>query len=93
MIEIPRGTSPKPIEIKFTHTDIAVDAQGNDVHKDLSPVSVASSFSGELCYRLEGTTFNPVVSNCDNSVGDAASSDIRQIRFQNDAGYDNVLRQ
>jgi hypothetical protein len=87
-IEIPHGKSSKPIEIKFTHIDIAVDAQLNDVYKDFSPTTVASSFSGELCYRLEGTTFNPVMSNCDNSIGDAAGTDVRQIRFQNDAAYD-----
>jgi hypothetical protein len=87
-LAIPHGTSSKPVEIKFTYIDIAVDARLNDVYKEFSPITISPSFSGELCYRLEGTTFNPVMSNCDNSIGDAASTDVRQIRFQNDAAYD-----
>ena len=86
-LEIPAETSPKPIEIKFLK-GTGVNAQGNDAYAEFSTATIPASFSGELCYRVEGTLVNPVVSNCDNSVGDATSSDARQIRFQNDAGYD-----
>lgn len=86
-IEIPSETSPKPIEIKFLK-GTGVNAEFNNQYTEISTVTIPASFSGELCYRVEGTLVNPVVSNCDNSVGDATNSDVRQIRFQNDAGYD-----
>lgn len=86
-LEIPPETSPKPIEIKFLK-GIGVNAKAEDTYAEFSTVTIPASFSGELCYRVEGTLVNPVVSNCDNSIGDATSSDVRQIRFQNDAGYD-----
>jgi hypothetical protein len=86
-LEIPAETSPKPIEIKFLN-GTGINAQGNDQYAEFSTVTIPASFSGELCYRVEGTLVNPVVSNCDNSIGDATNSDVRQIRFQNDAGYD-----
>lgn len=86
-LEIPPDAPPKPIEIKFLK-GTGINAQGNDTYAEFSKTTIPASFSGELCYRVEGTLVNPVVSNCDNSVGDATSSDARQIRFQNDAGYD-----
>lgn len=86
-LEIPQETSPKPIEIKFLK-GTGIDTQGNDIYAEFSTATVPASFNSELCYRVEGTLVNPVVSNCDNSIGDATSSDVRQIRFQNDAGYD-----
>lgn len=86
-LEIPLETSPKPIEVKFLK-GTGVNAQINSQYAEFSTVAIPPTFSGELCYRVEGTLVNPVVSNCDNSIGDATSSDIRQIRFQNDAGYD-----
>ncbi len=86
-LEIPAETSPKPIEIKFLK-GTGVDAQGNDTYAEFSTATIPASFNAELCYRMEGTLVNPVMSNCDNSIGDATSSDVRQIRFQNDAGYD-----
>lgn len=86
-IEIPSETSPKPIEIKFLK-GTGINAQGNDLYAEFSTATISASFSGELCYRVEGTLVNPVVSNCDNSIGDAANSDVRQVRFQNDAAYD-----
>lgn len=78
-IEIPKSAPNVPIQIKF-YTDPPL--------KVFSTSTISSTFTGELCYRTEGTIFSPVVSNCDNSVGDAASSDVRQIRFQNDSGFD-----
>jgi hypothetical protein len=86
-LEIPAETAPKPIEIKFLKST-GVNAQGNDQYAEFSTATIPATFNGELCYRVEGTLVNPVVSNCDNSIGDATSSDVRQIRFQNDAGYD-----
>lgn len=86
-LEIPSETSPKPIEIKFLK-GTGIDTQGNDIYAEFSTATIPASFNSELCYRVEGTLVNPVVSNCDNSIGDATSSDVRQIRFQNDAGYD-----
>jgi len=86
-LEIPSETSPKPIEIKFLK-GTGITAQITSQYAEFSTVTIPASFSGELCYRVEGTLVNPVVSNCDNSIGDATNSDVRQIRFQNDAGYD-----
>lgn len=86
-IEIPPDVSPAPIEIKFLK-GTGVTAQIKSEYAEFSTVTLPASFNGELCYRMEGTLVNPVVSNCDNSIGDATSSDARQIRFQNDAGYD-----
>jgi hypothetical protein len=86
-LEIPAETSPKPIEIKFLK-GTGVNAQLNSQYAEFSTATIPASFNAELCYRMEGTLVNPVVSNCDNSIGDATSSDVRQIRFQNDAGYD-----
>jgi hypothetical protein len=86
-IEIPAEISPKPIVIKFLK-GTGVTAQIQSEYAEFSSATIPASFSGEPCYRVEGTLVNPVVSNCDNSIGDATSSDIRQIRFQNDAGYD-----
>lgn len=86
-LEIPAETAPKPIEIKFLK-GTGVNAQGNDTYAEFSTATIPAAFNAELCYRMEGTLVNPVVSNCDNSVGDATNSDVRQIRFQNDAGYD-----
>lgn len=86
-LEIPSETSPKPIEIKFLK-GTGITARVTSQYAEFSTVTIPASFSGELCYRVEGTLVNPVLSNCDNSVGDATNSDVRQIRFQNDAGYD-----
>lgn len=49
---------------------------------------VAADFQGELCFKSEGTTVNPTGSTCDDTVGVVGGSDTRQIKFQNDAGYD-----
>jgi hypothetical protein len=78
-IEIPYSAPNVPIQVKL-YSDPPL--------KVFSTNTINSSFTGQLCYRTEGTIFSPVVSNCDNSVGDAASSDVRQIRFQNDSGFD-----
>ena len=86
-LEIPPDISPKPIAIKFLK-GTGITAQIRSEYAEFSTVTIPAFFNGELCYRVEGTLVNPVVSNCDNSIGDATSSDVRQIRFQNDAGYD-----
>jgi hypothetical protein len=78
-IEIPKSAPNVPIQVKF---------YSDPPTKLFSTNTISSTFTGELCYRTEGTIFSPVVSNCDNSVGDAASGDVRQIRFQNDSGFD-----
>ena len=78
-IEIPYSAPNVPIQVKF-YSDPPL--------KVFSTNTISSTFTGQLCYRTEGTIFSPAVSNCDNSVGDASDSNVRQIRFQNDAGYD-----
>lgn len=42
---------------------------------------------GDVCFKVEGTMASPNVSRCDESVG-VMGSDVRQVRFQNDAWYD-----
>lgn len=78
-IEIPQGTSPTPIRIAFRN-----QWNGN---KTFFTMTASANFTGELCYKIEGTTFAPTAATCDDTVGDT-SGDTRQIRFQNDAGYD-----
>lgn len=78
-IEIPYSAPNVPIQVKFYSTPPT---------KMFSTNRINSKFTGALCYRTEGTIISPVVSACDNSVGDGAGTDVRQIRFQNDSGFD-----
>ncbi len=78
-IEIPYSAPNVPIQVKF-YSDPPL--------KVFSTKTISSTFSGEMCYRTEGTIFSPVVSNCDNSIGDSSDLNVRQIRFQNDSGFD-----
>ena len=50
-------------------------------------MTASADFTGELCYKVEGASFAPTAATCDDTVGDT-SGETRQIRFQNDAGYD-----
>jgi hypothetical protein len=78
-IEVPNGTSSTPIKINFINH-----------FKSGTPfttMTATADFTGELCYKVEGTAFAPTAATCDDTVGDT-SGETRQIRFQNDAGYD-----
>lgn len=80
-VYVPIGTSNKPIEIQVrnswkSHSDPAV-----------ATFTAPANFNGELCYKTEGTTFNPVASNCDGEKG-VADNDAREIKFDNGGGYD-----
>lgn len=78
-IEVPNGTSPTPIKINFiNHWKNAIP---------FSTMTATADFTGELCYKVEGTTFAPTAATCDDTVGDT-TGETRQIRFQNDAGFD-----
>lgn len=77
-IEVPVTQSTKPITVTI---------QNNWSGKQFFTTPVAANFTGELCFKSEGTTFSPNASTCDGTVGDT-SGETRQIRFQNDAGYD-----
>jgi|CXWL01.1.fsa_nt_gi hypothetical protein len=78
-IEVPNGTSPTPIKINFiNHWKNAIP---------FSTMTATADFTGELCYKVEGTTFAPTAATCDDTVGDT-SGETRQIRFQNDSGFD-----
>lgn len=79
-IEVPNGTSLTPIKIEFLNNNWS----GN---KTFSTMNASANFTGELCYKVEGTTFAPTAATCDDTVGDT-SGKTRQIRFQNEAGYD-----
>lgn len=78
-IEIPYSAPNVPIQVKF-YTAPSL--------KVFSTNTISSTFTGQLCYRTEGTLMSPTVSNCDNSVGDASDANVRQIRFQNDSAFD-----
>ena len=78
-IEVPNGTSLTPLKIEFRNKWNA--------NKTFSTMTAPADFTGELCYKVEGTTFAPTAATCDDTVGDT-SGNTRQIRFQNDAGYD-----
>ncbi len=78
-IEVPNGTSLTPVKIEFLNK-----WNGN---KTFSTMNASANFTGELCYKVEGTTFAPTAATCDDTVGDT-TGETRQIRFQNDAGYD-----
>ncbi len=75
-VEVPFTSSTTPIKIRFL-----------SYNKEFNSTTVAANFTGELCYKLEGTAFAPTAATCDDTVGDT-SGETRQIRFQNDAGYD-----
>lgn len=78
-IEVPNGTSLTPIKIEFLNNNWSV--------KTFSTMNASANFTGELCYKVEGTTFAPTAATCDDTVGDT-SGKTRQIRFQNDAWFD-----
>jgi len=77
-IEVPNSASNKPVKISLINKWTG---------KEISAFTAAASFTGELCYKVEGTNVNPTAATCDDTVGDT-SGETRQIRFQNDAGYD-----
>lgn len=77
-IEVPNGTSPTPIKVSIYN---------NSGAKLITETPVSANFTGELCYKVEGATFAPTAATCDDTVGDT-TGETRQIRFQNDAGYD-----
>ncbi|MBK7708104.1 MAG: hypothetical protein IPJ30_20730 [Acidobacteria bacterium] len=80
-IEIPIGVSKSPVSVEIW-------AYGIDRTRRLVTTMTASgSFTGELCYKIEGTSISPNASTCDDVVGDT-SVETRLIRFQNEAGYD-----
>jgi len=81
-IEVPNGTSPTPVKINF------INHWKNGI--PFSTMTATADFTGELCYKVEGTTFAPTAATCDDTVGDT-SGETRQIRFQNDAGFDAAM--
>lgn len=80
--EIPRVITVKPIEV-FIEIDTLFSGW-----KRFFTTTVAADFKGELCFKAEGTSFNPTASTCDDTVGDASSGNTRQIKFLNDGAYD-----
>ncbi|HQU86710.1 MAG TPA: hypothetical protein PKY59_26495 [Pyrinomonadaceae bacterium] len=76
IVEVPNTSAKNPIKIRFL-------AYG----KEFNTTTASANFSGELCYKLEGTALAPTSATCDDTVGDT-SGNTRQIRFQNDSGYD-----
>lgn len=78
-IEVPQGTSLTPVKIEFRNK-----WNRNAV---FSTMNASANFTGELCYKVEGTSFAPTAATCDDTVGDT-TGETRQIRFQNDAGFD-----
>lgn len=60
---------------------------GNDIPKKVVSVTIPNGFTGEACYKIEGTMADQAVSTCDEMVGETFG-DSRHIRFQNEAGYD-----
>jgi hypothetical protein len=77
-IEVPNGTSPTPVKISIYN---------NYTGKKVLEATAPANYTGELCYKVEGTGFAPTAATCDDTVGDT-SGETRQIRFQNEAGYD-----
>ncbi len=79
--EIPRTTTGKPIEV-FIELD-----EGSS-WKKFYTTTVPANFTGEICFKTEGTTFNPNGSTCDDELNVSPNVDTRQIVFKNEAGYD-----
>lgn len=76
-------TAPQqPIQIEFYGA--GVEGKFKKIAMTDLPVSSADA----LCYKIEGTEFHPTLATCDDTVGDTTSTETRQIRFQNEAGYD-----
>lgn len=80
-VGIPNASWSLPIRIDFIVGNI--DGSG----KQVGTMNAPSNFTGELCYKIEGALNSPVVSTCDDIVGDNFG-ETRMIRFQNEAGYD-----
>lgn len=83
-IAVPMGTSTKPVTVSISR-----DVGG--VKTNFYSAQVRADFTGELCYKAEGIVFAPTASTCDNAVGDTTDPNTRQIRFQNDSGFDASL--
>lgn len=81
-MEIPRGISAKPIEINF------VANNGFKYDKKFYATTIPANFAGEVCFKAEGTVFNPNASTCDDELNVTRDTDSRQIVFKNEAGYD-----
>lgn len=75
-VEVPVTASTTPIKIRFLA-----------YNKEFNTTTASANFTGELCYKLEGTAWAATAATCDDTVGDT-TGETRQIRFQNDAGYD-----
>jgi hypothetical protein len=82
VIEIPRGAAARPIKITLLAN---TDAGSNQ--KVFYTTTVPANFTGEVCFKAEGTIFQPTGSTCDDTLGDT-SGETRQIKFQNDGAYD-----
>jgi hypothetical protein len=76
-VEVPYTSSKAPITLRFLA-----------YNKEFNSATVPGNFTGELCYKLEGTAFAPTSATCDDTVGDTTDPNTRQIRFQNEAGFD-----
>lgn len=75
-IEVPTS---EPIKVYFQKLEANVKL--NTFHTEIVDTP------GDVCFKVEGTLASPNVSRCDESVG-AMGPDVRQIRFQNEAGFD-----
>lgn len=82
VMEIPRGISSKPIEVNFSAVQITRQT------KDFYTTTIPANFTGEVCFKAEGTVGNPNASTCDDELNVTRDTDSRQIIFKNEAGYD-----
>ena len=81
VMEIPQGLAARPIEINFMFNQ----ALG---FKKFHTATVQPNFTGEVCFKTEGTIVSPNAATCDDELNATPGVDSRQIVFKNEAGYD-----
>ena len=82
-IEVPASKTKSPIKVAYIDS---FNGRGEVLRRSV-PITVPYSFTGEVCFKLEGGLYSDAFSTCDDVVGDVITES-RKIRFQNDAGYD-----
>jgi hypothetical protein len=81
-LTIPRVNNQSPIVLQV------VASQGNS----LSPVKLNWNFNGDQCFNVGGEIFVPTIATCGGVVGDLVDTQVHQIEFKNQSGYNAQIQ-
>ncbi len=81
-LTIPRVNNQSPIVLQV------VASQGNS----LSPVKLNWNFNGDQCFNVGGEIANPTLATCSGVVGDLVDTQVHQIEFKNQSGYNAQIQ-